>query len=422
MAQAANADRNEREIAAWILEDGYRMRRTRAFFGGLCEKLNEAGLPVARAMMSMRTLHPNVLATTYRWQRDAWCSEEIDRAHGILQTDMYRNSPIRVVHETGERLRYRLAPGRENEFPILDELVEEGMTDYVALPIHFSQGQRDVITFATDRPSGFEDNEIELLERIARLATVVLEVQSTRRIAVSLLDTYVGHASGERIMEGHIRRGDVEEIEAAIMIADLRGFTRLTDRLPGREVVELLDDYFDCLTRAVSEQDGEVLKFIGDAMLAIFPLDGDTTGGGRRALAAAAAAARDIDRVNRERVAARKPAIDYGMALHVGRVLYGNIGGADRLDFTVIGPAVNHAARLEGLCRTLQRRILVSEPLARACPPDRGDACDLIDLGEHRLRDVDDPQRVFCLPVDADATETDSRETRAAQSRPAAVT
>ncbi|MDJ0894247.1 MAG: adenylate/guanylate cyclase domain-containing protein [Alphaproteobacteria bacterium] len=386
----------EAKVSDWILRDARRMRRTRAFFGGLCEKLNEAGLPVARAVLSMRTLHPNVAATTYLWQRNAWCSEEVDRGHGILDSDKYLKSPMYRVHQTGKIVRCRIEPGPgPREFPVLDELADEGMTDYIAMPIRFSTDQINVMTFATDKDQGFSDAEIAMLERLADLSATMLEVQSIRRIAVSLLDTYVGHATGERIMDGQIQRGEVEEVEAAIWISDLRDFTPLADRLPGSEVVELLDDYFDCMATAITAHGGEVLKFIGDSMLAIMPISDrdDCASVCRDMQAAARDAAEAVAAKNAERVAAGKAPIVYGMALHMGRVLYGNIGSADRLDFTVIGPAVNHAARLEGQCRALGRTVLVSEAVAL------NDGEGLEDLGVHKLRGVAEPHRIYSLPV-----------------------
>jgi adenylate cyclase len=214
-----------------------------------------------------------------------------------------------------------------------------------------------------------------------------------RRTASNLLDTYVGHGSGERILDGQIHRGDVQAIEAAIWLSDMRGFTPLADRLPGHELIDLLNRYFDCQIPAIIAHGGEVLKFMGDGLLAIFPIaDATAVDCCASALAAAEATRANIAALRSQTNAAGRGAVRFGLALHVGEVQYGNIGGGNRLDFTCIGPAVNLAARIEKLASRLDRDILVSQPFARHCRRP------LIRLGEFELAGFGAPQAVFALP------------------------
>jgi adenylate cyclase len=215
-----------------------------------------------------------------------------------------------------------------------------------------------------------------------------------RRISANLLDTYLGPQAGRRILAGQIRRAEGERLRAVIMMTDLRGFTELSDRLPGDEVIELLDDYFDAVATAIEGHKGEVLKFIGDGMLAIFPAedDDDFSQSSVHALEAATQGLARLDMVNQARCAAGKSELRIGVGLHLGEVIYGNVGAADRLDFTVIGPAVNLASRIEDLTKRLFRPMLFSRAFARVCPRP------LVSLGFQPVRGLNDPEEVFGLP------------------------
>jgi adenylate cyclase len=261
------------------------------------------------------------------------------------------------------------------------------------MPMLCSGGQINVISWATDRAGGFTDREIEGLGEVAEALAIIVELQSTRRVARSLLDTYVGHRTGERVLSGAITRGSGEAIRAVIWICDLRGFTRLTDSAPRQEVIALLNDYFEIVAEAVVAEGGEVLKFIGDAMLAIFEIGENRAPAEpcRAALKAARAAASAMAACNLERAGRGEEQINFGLALHLGEVTYGNIGAKNRLDFTVIGPAVNHAARLEKLAAELGKHVVTSASFAAAV------AEPLHSLGLHRLRGVSQPQEVFTL-------------------------
>ena len=293
-------------------------------------------------------------------------------------------------------LRRRLDGEAVAEFPFLGKLRGEGFTDYLATPLHFTNGEIHVASWAARQPAGFTDEDVVALMAVARPLARLVEIRSLRRTEATLLETYIGRQAGARVLAGHIRRGDTESIHAAIWLSDLRGFTSLADRLPPRELTALLNRYFDCQVPAIEARGGEVLKFMGDGLLAIFPTADD---GPARVCAAALAAAREaranILALERKAAVGRSAGLPFSLALHVGEVLYGNVGGGRRLDFTVIGPAINLAARLERLARELGRSIVASAEFAGIC----GDR--LTSLGSHALRDISALQPAFGLPEES---------------------
>ena len=359
-------------IEAWLLAEGRHIPRTRDLVGALCQRLIAAGMPLWRIVLSVRTIHPQILSTVYYWVRDA-DSVVINRGHDIVTDPIYLNSPFKVIHDGAGALRRRLADRTPPlDFPVLEELRAQGGTDYVAMPIVFSDGTVNAVSWASDARGGFRVEDLKRIDALLPILALILEVQSQRRTALSLLDTYLGHRVGQRILGGEVQRGSGQTIHAVIWSSDLRGFTRLSHSLPLEELIAMLNDYFERMVAAIHAHGGEVLKFIGDGLLAIFPL-GDAAFQlyvARTALNAAAAAERAVDELNRERQAAGKPTIRYGVALHIGDFMFGNIGAPDRLDFTAVGPAVNLTARLEALTIQLDRRLLVSATGAR--PPAPG--------------------------------------------------
>jgi adenylate cyclase len=303
-----------------------------------------------------------------------------------------QNSPLHIAYFDGKGSRCRIGPeAEEGEFSILSDLRAAGMTDYLALPAPFSDGSNKAMTFATRAPGGFSGENIALLEAMMPSAAMILEIQTLRRTALTLLDTYVGPAAGRRVVEGSIKRGMGETIHSVIWFCDLRGFTELSSRLGDNALLALLNDYFGVMTDAVQSHGGEVLKFIGDAMLAIFALDGgaDRAETAARALAAAAAARAALAEVNERRACEDAAAIRCGIALHVGDVHYGNIGGEGRLDFTVIGPAVNLASRIEALCAELGEDLLLSADFVF----ESGHPCR--ELGSFALKGIAARQKVY---------------------------
>jgi adenylate cyclase len=316
--------------------------------------------------------------------------------HGIAEDPRFLNSPVRALYEGAEGFRQRLDIGGLNEpeqFEIYTELRAEGVTDYAALPLEWTDGKRHASSWATTRLGGFSTDDLMAISELLPVLGMAIEIRMKNRIAKNLLNTYVGRHAGEQILAGAIRRGSGMTVRAAIWTCDLRGFTAISEHWPRDDVIALLNEYFDTMAAPVERHGGEILKFIGDAMLAIFPLEHEDACGG--ALRAALEARRGMRALNLARVEGGLEALGFGLALHVGDVMYGNIGSKDRLDFTVIGPAVNIATRLEGLSKDLRREVLISGPFVRICPCG---GLGLEPLGAFPLRGVGEPLEVYALP------------------------
>ncbi|MBF9196717.1 adenylate/guanylate cyclase domain-containing protein [Microvirga terrestris] len=380
-------------LARWLADEAPH-ETVQGLFAGFCEEIVRSGIPVWRASLGLEVLHPEVSGWQHVWTSESLSMREADRATAATSPS-YLNSPTRIVDEAGRPFRRRLkAPCPD--MPLLEELRLAGGTDYVMYPLPFLDRTRTaVISFATRDIQGFDPASLDRLEHAVKLISPYLERHVLRRIAVDLLDTYVGPRTGQRIIEGRVDRGAVEMIEAAIWLADLRGFTLLSEQSPIPAVLTHLNTWFGIIGEVVEAHGGEVLKFIGDAVLAIFPTsaEGDRRAACRKALAAAQEFCRRSEAENTLRRTSGHPPLEHGLALHVGEVAYGNVGASHRLDFTVIGPAVNRASRLLDLAKRLDRSVLVSHALARDVDHP------LVDLGRYRLRDVEKPQRIFTLPA-----------------------
>ncbi|MGH6925634.1 MAG: adenylate/guanylate cyclase domain-containing protein [Propylenella sp.] len=377
------------EMLRWLQSDGARFRETAPFIDAFARALLRSGIEVARVTTGVPILHPQVYSLSCLWEEGHPVTERRFRQEGAgLQA--FQNSPMAIVYEGGS-VRCRLdLPPQPGEFPILADLRAEGMTDYLALPLAFSDGSWKAITYATRRRGGFSDEQAALLQELVPTLSMILEIQALHRTTLTLLDTYVGRSAGRRVLDGAIKRGMSETIRAVIWTCDLRDFTGLSEELPGDELVALLNDYFGAMTDAIDRHGGEVLKFIGDALLGIFPLTGEEERAvAARALTAAKEADAAIRAINAERSGSGRPAIRFGLALHVGDVLYGNIGGTERLDFTVIGQAVNVATRIEGLTKELGRNVLLSREMAELC----GDTVE--PLGMFALKGVAGKQAIY---------------------------
>jgi adenylate cyclase len=356
-----------------------------------CELFVADGLPIWRAVLGTETLHPEEMGGQFIWLAEGAQVRAVFY-HGVETTPSYLNSPLRVVDETQKPFRQRLY-GPAASMPLLRELQESDATDYLMVPLPFLDRSRSAsLSFATLRPSGFTDAEIEWLEGATRLISPYAERRVLRRIAIDLLDTYVGRQAGERIFNGQVKRGAVDTIDAAILMTDLRGFTAMSNQQGLAEVVETLDAWFESVAAAVDAHGGEILKFMGDGLLAIFSSEGDSADSCRRAAAAALEACQGVDALNTERTAAGQAPVEFVVGLHVGEVGYGNIGGRRRLDFTVLGPAVNYASRVQDLAKNLDRSILLSRKFSQLI------SAPVIDLGDHPLRGIGDAERIFELP------------------------
>jgi adenylate cyclase len=379
-----------KNISDWLIDGARSAANAPQMVAEFCERLVRAGLPLWRVGIFVRTLHPDILGVNFIWKP----GEEVVSGTAdfdLLDSAEFRNSPLAIVFGEGREVRHRIDDPASRRFPFLDDMRAEGVTDYIALPLFATDGTVHATSWTTKQGSGFSDEQLNGLRSLMPPLARLVEVTNQRRRASMLLDTYVGNRAGERILGGQIRRGHTETMHAAIWLSDLRGFTALSDRLPAETVVDILNHYFDCQVSAIRTHGGEVLKFMGDGLLAVFPIaeqEGDIHQVCARVLEAA--------RESRASVAALQYPIGetverfrFGVALHVGKILYGNIGGGNRLDFTCIGPAVNLAARLEKIAGRLHRTIVASAGFAGIC------AGGWTDLGEFPIAGFSRAERVY---------------------------
>jgi adenylate cyclase len=404
------------ELSAWLTQAGLAGRSETDIVSAFCDRCVAAGLPLARALVFIDTLHPVHEGRLFRWgygptesplleygrtDPDALAASGSE-PHDVEMAERWRNTPLYKMVQTGDSfLRRRLNPAAADEFPLLSEDLAAGMTDYVAIISRFAPegviGDMDGVysSWATGAPYGFSDGQIAALQRLAPDLALAIKSVSLVRMTGTLMQTYLGRDAGQRVLGGRIVRGIAERIDAVVWFSDLRGFTRITDTAP-EQAIPLLNDYSDAIVSAIHEHGGDVLKLIGDGTLAIFTAE-DRTHACGAALSAAIAAREGIDELNRRRVADGKPITDMYLGLHAGEVFYGNVGSRERLDFTVIGPAVNEASRIAAMCRSVDRPVLMSSAFA-----DVGDIKRrLISVGRYALRGVAHPQELFTLDPDA---------------------
>lgn len=379
-------------VVDWLLREGRLHGEPRELVDALATHLLDAGVPIWRLRLGFFTIHPQIAAWAYVWMRGRPTHEE-KFAHGVQQTQAYIGSPAQRMVDSGLPVRFRLDRLAAGDHRLLHELAAEGGTDYALFPLRFSDGSRNVFALATDDPAGFRVQDLANFETLSHALSPVLEVAATRRIAETLLDTYVGHRTGARVLQGQIHRGASETIHAALWYSDLRDFTPLTETLPTQQLLAMLNEYFETVATAVSARGGEILRFVGDAMLVVFPADG-THGSGpscNAAVDAALDAFSRLEAVNSRRRKSGDPEIRFGVGLTAGAVAYGNVGAPDRLDFTVIGPAVNRAARLESLTKELGVPLLMTADFAGCLGrPVRS-------LGFHPVKGLADPIEVYAL-------------------------
>jgi adenylate cyclase len=398
-------------LAAWLAESGLRNLPLEELLDGFARRLNEAGVPVARIFAGMNTLHSQMLFRSLIWDRATGPATHFEFRHADIDRPIVRESPF------NDMMRQNLAEWRIDprlpssaKWPVFAELRDLGMTDWLAFAFPFGElsgaiaGPRAsegvgqlwfICSLTTDRAEGFEESHLSTLRQVTPLFALAVKAITMRSVGQGLLESYLGKDPAARVFAGTVRRGEVLSVEAVLLFADLSGFTAIADTLPGRELLALLDACFDCMVRPVERLGGEILKFMGDGLLAIFRTDDR-----RRAetcTAALAAASESLDMmelVTVKRRAAGQPTPGLDIALHVGTVQYGNVGTESRLDFTVIGPAVNEASRIEALCGSLGRPLLVSQAFAEAASGSRR---HLVSLGRHRLRGVREETELFTL-------------------------
>jgi len=389
-------------LRAWIVRQGLAGLPLERMFQEFCERLYAAGFPLARANMGIGTLHPRYGSYSFVWRPGGDAVVPQAWEHEASQQQLYQASPINYIRRTGQlRLRRRIEREDQRDFPILEELGREGMTDYAAIAVPFEAPEQSPDTqgiffsCATSRPGGFDDRQLLEVEHLLPLLALAMKSRATYDVAHGVLETYLGRDAGHRVLRGQIRRGSGETIRAVLWHCDLRDFTALAGTVSREELVELLDDYLECLAGPVHELGGQVLKFLGDGFLATFELGRIAEASVcRTSLAAATRARTELARLNVQRRRAGRPVLGFGLALHLGDVLYGNIGASDRLDFTVIGPAVNEVSRIQELCRPLEVDLLLSKTFFDVACECHG---QLVSLGHHSLRGVREPQELFTL-------------------------
>ncbi len=380
-------------VAAWLVIEGRRIADPAALLTGLAAQLDAAGARVDRLGFTSATVHPQLLAWGCLWRRGEGAAP-FRGQHGVESSDAFVGSPVQYVYEQRRPFRRRLeALDEERDHTLLHELRAEGLTDYLALPLEFGSGEVNFLAAATAAPRGFSDTDLERLGALANLLAPLVEIIQVRRMTLGLLDAFVGPRISERILRGQVKRGDGDRIQAAFWYSDLRGFTALSESLSAAQLLRLLNDYFENCAAAAAARGGEILQFIGDAILIVFEIrrPDDETAVCEAALDAAVDALDSVAVVNHRRRHAGLPEIDFGLGLHLGTVTHANVGAPDRLAFNVVGPAVNKTARLQELAKRTGVPLAVSQELAaRVQRPLRA-------LGSFELRGIAGSHEVFTL-------------------------
>jgi len=395
IAVAAGSTGTFAEIEAWLLEEASAERQMIDLLVKVIRRMKAAGSSVDRLTLHIGTLHPQLVGFAWVWSADDGFCDEVRVADAAIDSDAYRLNPLQRIVETGETIRR--APNEapaQVEFPIMSELAAAGMTDYVAIPLS-GLDTRNVITIATKAAGGFDEAEIDSLTRLFKLFALHVQRHSELKISENALGAYLGYGAAAKVLEGAIKRGAGDSIRAVIWVSDLRNFTNMSDVLAPTDMLVLLNAYFEAMVSAVHAYGGEILKFIGDGMLAVFPVTAGVAEASCAAVSAAKEAIVRLEGSNRKiRVASvteGSPVLRAGIVLHEGEVFFGNVGAPDRLDFTVIGPAVNEACRVEALTKTIGRDLLMTEAVARHLSQG------VEHLGEHELRGVSARMSVYGL-------------------------
>jgi len=391
-------------IESWLVEAGLAGLTETEALHGFCDRCRDAGIALSRATVLVDTLHPVHEGRVFRWRADSVEQPPVVEygPSNVGETAAsWQRSPFYHLVTTGAtELRRRIGAGDPEDFLILGEMGAEGHTDYVAFVHRFGAasviGEMDCVysSWATSRRDGFRDADLVALRRLVPLLALAVKCVSLARIARTLVEVYLGQDAGERVLSGRISRGVAERINAVIWYSDLRGYTKITDTASPDEIIPLLNDYAAAVIAAVRGAGGEVLKLIGDGVLAIFRAD-DAAQACRCALQAEASLRSGSKAVNERRAAGRHPVTSVYLGLHIGEVFYGNIGSEDRLDFTVVGPAVNEASRIAAMCRSVDRSVVLSSEFAAATPePERS---TLVSVGRYALRGVGRAEELFTL-------------------------
>jgi adenylate cyclase len=403
-------------LSAWLTQAGLAGTSETDIFSVFCDRCVAAGIPLGRAHLAVDTLHPVHEGRLFRWgyspnespvhEYGRTTLEGIDASGSVSldvqAADVWRRSPFNNLLQTGASLlRRRLNTDTTDEFSMLPDWLAAGMTDYVAIITRFAAegviGEMDAVysSWGTRAPEGFNDGQIATLKHIVPYLALAIKSVSLARITRTLMETYLGRDAGQRVLSGRIVRGVAERIDAVVWFSDLRGFTRIADTAP-EQVIPLLNEYSDVIISAIHEHGGDVLKLIGDGILAIFTAE-NRIHACNAALAAAIAARQGVAELKKRRTVEDKPVTEMYLGLHVGKVFYGNVGSRERLDFTVLGPAVNEASRIAAMCRSIDQPVLMSAAFANVGDIKRR----LVSVGRYALRGVAHPQELFTLNPEA---------------------
>ena len=390
------------ELAEWVTQSGLIGRTESELMAGFCRRIAEAGVPLARAIVVLDTLHPIYEGRAFRWRVDAPDAVEVldyGRTNEGEAAELWQRSPFfHLLQSGGNEMRRRLAAGDPADFPSIAQARDEGATDYLVLVHRFAAegviGEMDCVysAWSSDAPGGFAEDAASALKRLAPFLKLAVKSAALARIAGTLAETYLGRDAGRRVMSGRIVRGVAEKIGAVLWYSDLHGYTQISDNSPPEQIIPLLNDYAEVVVSAVHGHGGDVLKLVGDGTLAIFPAE-NREEACLGALAAAVRVRNGVVEVNGKRAAAGLPTTQVYLALHVGDVFYGNIGSKDRLDFTIIGPAVNEVSRILALSRSVEQDVLLSASFADALGSTMRRR--LVSIGRYALRGVAQPQELF---------------------------
>jgi adenylate cyclase len=380
------------DIADWLIATGAEQGDLRSLTGKLVSRLRAAGIPIHRFNLGVFAVHPEMAGYAVLWVEGMDEAIEVPVRREDTLKPLYLESPIRVLVERRQTAHFDLEdPSAGNEYPVLSDFRAEGYTHYIGFPIPYGDGDAAILTACTKRVGGFTPEEIKGIERLFPVLSLLISLVETRRLAKTVLRTYLGRNIGERVLAGEILRGQGETIQAALWLCDLRDFTSMTASLGSLAMIDVMNQYFDCMAEAVWEEQGEILKFMGDAMLVVFRIGDEISRGdaARRAESAAVDALRRLGELSERRVGEGLLPLRAGVAVHLGTVVYGNIGASRRLDFTVMGEAVNLLARIQHLTGETGEELLFTQSVAEHLTETSESA------GSHYLKGVPGPVEVF---------------------------
>ena len=382
------------EITKWLIGHASEYGDLRVLTEQLVERLDVIGFPVERLNLGVLAVHPEMAGYAVMWEKGMGAPIEVPIRREDTQKATYLDSPIRYVVDHQVSVDFDLSdPDAQNRFPVLQEFRDKGFTQYLGFPLPYGEGGTAILTLCTRLEGGFSQSHTVGIQQIFPVLRLLIDVAETRRLARTVLRTYLGKDTGERVLSGEIVRGAGERIQAALWFCDLRDYTSMTAALGSFAMIDVMNQFFDCMADAIWAEDGEILKFMGDAMLAVFRIrpDRGPASAAQAAFRASQAAIDSLSAISSEREQRSEPELRAGVSLHLGSVVYGNIGAASRLDFTVMGHAVNLVARIQSLNGSTGEPILFSREIADHV----GDCAESV--GVHSFKGVPVPVEVYRL-------------------------